>query len=72
MQAPTVKQMEYIINEQASNPGMLPITWGYYSNGSINLAIRYKENPLELYTQSVSVDGVYENGSGPWLIPIRD
>lgn len=72
MQAPTQKQMEYIINEQANNPSMLPITWGYYSNGSINLTIRYSENPIEMYTASISADGIYENGSGPWLIPIRD
>jgi len=72
MQTPTQKQMEYIINEQANNPDMLPITWGYYSNGSINLTIRYKGNPVEMYTASISADGKYENGSGPWLIPARD
>lgn len=63
---PTPAQLAKIFSIQAGNPSMLPITWGYMSNGILSLEIRWSNEPKEFYKQSIDAAGeYYGNGIGP-------
>jgi len=64
---PTDAQFAAINKMQERNPSMLPITWGYFSDGSISLTIRWKGEPNARYFQTIDIAGEITGvGSGPW------
>lgn len=64
---PTDAQFAKINSMAENNPSMLPITWGYFSNGDISLTIRWKDEPNARYFQTIDTNGeTTGTGSGPW------
>jgi|JI9StandDraft_1071089.scaffolds.fasta_scaffold228799_2 hypothetical protein len=54
---PTNEQLAAIEKMQLKYPSMLPITYGWFSDGSISLHMAFKDNPNEVYFQTVEKDG---------------
>lgn len=56
---PTTQQLLKINQMQENNPSMLPIEWGYFSNGDISLHIRWSFEPGVTYFQTIDKAGEF-------------
>lgn len=68
---PTDAQFAAIEKMQSGNPSMLPITWGYFSDGCISLTIIWSFAPTEFFKQSLNPDGTFSgHGGGPYPVEL--
>lgn len=68
---PTDEQFAAIQKIQNGNPSMLPITWGYFSDGCISLTIIWSFAPTEFFKLSLNPDDTTSgHGGGPYPVEL--
>lgn len=60
----TAEQRAAIDKIQSGNPGLMPITYGFFSDGSVSLTLIWSFEPKAIYKQTIDKMGEFVEGSG--------